>query len=498
MKLTFETNSKRAVKAKAKVKSEINSATLLNSDESWLTKYYPSNLSEVSVAVNHAYRSKVRDWLQSACLAHAAQDSTPRFKPQILALCGPSGCGKSTLVEVLCKEMDIDIVVWHDEMWDADASSSLYSDRQFASHGDKLFAGNNNRQDSREDRMNNAEQMESFVLQSKYPKLVYTSKTGPKPIASDSANSISNVVTTNQMSDAENSSTSVLDCPWRRVILVHDPPHMMADIDHRTNLNSHSSRQLQLMGELMAKFRDPVVLIVSDVGDKDQLHYAENRCLPRSVRSQVALTGVYQSRCTVLNTIKVLEMIADKERLKDVPRALLEGIAESSNGDLRHSVLQLQFLAQSSGPMLNPIFGKVTEQNGNELYGKFDFSFSGSSLCMKTGDGGRDEDEEKEAPRIGKRKRGETNKAAASSKPRSMIVRGEDQDGCVLDMFAPVGGGTARVERRDSHYSGLHAVSKICHAACDKLDALPFDCDQVVYRSELDLELLIPFVQVSS
>jgi ABC-type phosphate transport system ATPase subunit len=63
-------------------------------------------------------------WLTQSCKAHAEQDEVRNFRPKVLALCGPSGCAKSTLVEVLCKELDIDVVVWHDEMWEAEASSS--------------------------------------------------------------------------------------------------------------------------------------------------------------------------------------------------------------------------------------------------------------------------------------------------------------------------------------------------------------------------------------
>lgn len=41
--------------------------------------------------------------------------------PSILALCGMSGCCKSSLVELLCREMTVQVHEWSDDCWEGDA-----------------------------------------------------------------------------------------------------------------------------------------------------------------------------------------------------------------------------------------------------------------------------------------------------------------------------------------------------------------------------------------
>ena len=40
------------------------------------------------------------------------------------------------------------------------------------------------------------------------------------------------------------------------------------------------------MASLLGTFRDPVILIISDVCGKDDAHYSSERCLPPEVRSR--------------------------------------------------------------------------------------------------------------------------------------------------------------------------------------------------------------------
>ena len=43
----------------------------------------------------------------------------PLGKTQVLLLCGNSGCGKSTAVELLLKDLKVDVKVWSEDSWDA-------------------------------------------------------------------------------------------------------------------------------------------------------------------------------------------------------------------------------------------------------------------------------------------------------------------------------------------------------------------------------------------
>lgn len=45
--------------------------------------------------------------------------------PPVLALCGNSGCGKSTTVELICREIGVEVLSWSEDSWDVDSSASI-------------------------------------------------------------------------------------------------------------------------------------------------------------------------------------------------------------------------------------------------------------------------------------------------------------------------------------------------------------------------------------
>lgn len=485
------------------------------SSESWLTKQHPRSLEDVKMGVHWSYENRVREWLIRACRAHAEQAETRDFRPHVLALCGPSGCGKSTLVEVLCKELDFDIVVWHDDMWEFQSSGGGGA-REIGGVGFEGRGGQGGRDWERgtarlslEERRTKTEEMESFVLQSKYPKLmlhrgtVSAGASAGGPAGSASGGSAASNVVHASKSKSRNSDSFLP--AFRRIILIHDPPNLLADQAHgQSYASSHYAKQQQRLGELLTSFSDPVVLIVSDVGGKDDVMYAKKRCLPASVQNLVKLEDIYQAGSTPKNLLKVLSAILAKEKLHDVPNSLLEGIAESSGGDIRHAVLQLEYVVRSFG-------------SGGET------SFAKSSLCASViggyedgagadGQGGGGMSSSGHSGAGSKRKDAPGIKLPnpSDSHPRVQLVRGEDSDGALLDMTAAAataagshsqesgGGGVGkpRIERRDARYSSLTSAGKLVRAALDGQGQLAFDIDQVVYKSELEPELLIPFVQV--
>jgi hypothetical protein len=82
-----------------------------------------------------------------------------------------------------------------------------------------------------------------------------------------------------------------------RIILMHDPPHLMMQgmITSSSSSSSDWSRNggaaaasTEALGMLIASFRDPVVIIVSDVSGKDDFFFASERCLPPTVRDRYA------------------------------------------------------------------------------------------------------------------------------------------------------------------------------------------------------------------
>lgn len=83
----------------------------------WIDKYQPKSVNDLKI--HHSKLKSLRNWL----------DLTSRFNgrsqlPPIIVLYGVSGSGKSSAVELICKEMEIGISQWSDEMWEADFKGS--------------------------------------------------------------------------------------------------------------------------------------------------------------------------------------------------------------------------------------------------------------------------------------------------------------------------------------------------------------------------------------
>ena len=327
----------------------------------WTEKHNPSSLKEVSV--HHSYVKNLRDWLTRASAAHREFGHKPSFCPFVLALCGPSGCGKSTLVTELCKEMDVELVEWVDDMLENDTNA-----RQQAYEASTLFAGGRSwdndyfRSDEYggsiyEHSCRKEDQMESFARSSAYPTLQLTTFTsgdadkarkssqnknknkrgsentkaekskkralngaGQKKIKKKSKGSSSRVAfdsdddflgsssgeekednednEENEENEEKEEQIREAEKSRNRVVLMHDLPQVGSD-----------EQGHQQQGAFIASFRHPVILIVSDVGGKDDMSYAVRDLVPPSVRGRVAFESIYQGAATDALISKALNRV---------------------------------------------------------------------------------------------------------------------------------------------------------------------------------------------
>ena len=62
--------------------------------------------------------------------------------PHVLVLLGGSGCAKSTLVELLCKDMGIQIIQWNSDMWESDSVAGFKAYSSNLSEPDNRAASN--------------------------------------------------------------------------------------------------------------------------------------------------------------------------------------------------------------------------------------------------------------------------------------------------------------------------------------------------------------------
>jgi hypothetical protein len=254
-----------------------------------------------------------------------------------------------------------------------------------------------------------------------------------------------------------------------KVILMHSPPFQDA---------ANADRP----GSLFRSFLHPVIVIVSDVGGADDMQFSADRALRLTAEDKACIDfkAIYCTPITPLKVQKVLNKILDNEldayyrsmsrhrgrygsgsvvrgvsssssssglaRGAGAPRRPspeeVQSIAEGCCGDLRHAIIQLQFIchqefisargpgvaarSMARGPSLNALLGSAPCANSTAI----------SQIVV----------------------------------PSSSI-------------------------KRDTSYSSLHGVAKLLHAKLDQRGFMKFDSDLVMERSEFPIDMSLSFLQ---
>jgi len=262
------------------------------SSSSWLDLYKPSTSKDLVI-----HSTKVRDltnWLKEALKHHhiyntssssGGNDSSNNdsddddderaqreqilrdFKPYVLVLAGRSGVGKSSSVEVLCKELDISVREWNEEMYETNSGSSGSS----SSMSSGMSGGGSSMVDK----------FEEFAVQSRYAPLSLSSSSGSSGSGSDGRGSgKSKSVSNKKQRISSNSGISAGSGSDRHIVLMHDPPTTT------TTTSSSNSNTLHLT-QLLSSFGAPLIIIASNCGERDNFKYTAESVLPVNVRSGV-------------------------------------------------------------------------------------------------------------------------------------------------------------------------------------------------------------------
>ncbi len=499
----------------------------------WPERFKPTTVKELEMGVNYTYTRRLKDWINKALRAHAESRDTPGFRPHVLALCGVSGCGKSTMVEVLCREMKVKVMEWTEDEWDMDlkenATVSYSAGRRGRFVGDnyKYSSANDAYGDSEvsryESRLDELNDLERFVRQSAYPQLSLTgagsssAKAGggtttamhPRKKAKGLGKAGNSTVLVDDsdfefddpsprkgkglskrkkglppkktVEDSDDDNDGGRDGKKPRIVLMHDLPHLMASYSNArsggasfgtdSGGDARNVEKAEALAALFPSFRDPVIMIVSDVSEKDDVEFAKRRFMPEKVRHMVELETIYQNKATTLNIAKTLRRILScsenkntrkvlQERLsaapgqKSVENFLLE-LSESCLGDLRHAVLQLSFIsAVQEAEVQEDEEGMVEVKTGSaDAEAVIDLTQSDHSDDEGGGTG---------------RRKGNQHKPVVDVK-----------DG----------------RERDLSYSSLHSIAKICNASLDSLARFLFDVDTVLASSTMEAEMMFSFIQ---
>ena len=204
-------------------------------EDLWLDKHAPTTIKEL--AMHGRKVNDIKSWIERALTAHdQAQRSAEGlmgFRPFVLALCGGSGCCKSTAVEVVCRELDVQLKRWTDDSWEAEAATRFGQIRLGVgmnhprTNGDSQ--GNEGYQSYAAQR---EEELSDFALRSAYPTVALTRKT-PAPPPTPSSHTTTTTTTTTS------SSSSRASKPVSNQITLQSPPPPV-ETTKRRKLNENS------------------------------------------------------------------------------------------------------------------------------------------------------------------------------------------------------------------------------------------------------------------
>ena len=204
-------------------------------EDLWLDKHAPTSLKELAMHVRKV--NDIKSWIERALAAHdQAQRSAEGlmgFRPFVLALCGGSGCCKSTAIDVICRELDVQVKRWTDDSWEAEASTRFGLMRLGVGMN---HTGGHANSDSQEHEgyqsyaAQREEELSDFALRSAYPTVGLTRK-APAPPPTPSSRTTSTTTT------VSSSSRATKPMPSQVTLRMSPPPVEMAK---RRKLNENS------------------------------------------------------------------------------------------------------------------------------------------------------------------------------------------------------------------------------------------------------------------
>ena len=97
-----------------------------------------------------------------------------------------------------------------------------------------------------------------------------------------------------------------------RIVLMHDLPHLMASYSNArsggasfgtdSGGDARNAEKAEALARLLPSFRDPVIMIVSDVSERDDVEFAKRRFMPETARNRVELETIYQNKQQILTS----------------------------------------------------------------------------------------------------------------------------------------------------------------------------------------------------
>jgi len=261
-------------------------------------KYAPRSTDELTTCVYAPTVKRVREWVDAAVAPVAG---SPRKR--LLVLCGAPGIGKSTIVDVVCAELAVEVLRWHDTFGStAYESFSAESDYRQAPYESQLS------------------QWQQFIQNSKFASL----DTRRAPATPQT-----------QQSWLKGPAAPV--AARRRAVLLLDeiPDPIRFKDDLRETLEG-------LAGDDDVA---PAILVWSEgIAEKAEAKYVVTKALGcAGLLESASVECIECNDITEAKTVKLLEAILAAEGASSVGRPQMEQIATEAGGDVRRAISLLEF-----------------------------------------------------------------------------------------------------------------------------------------------------------
>eukprot|EP00112_Aurelia_sp_Birch-Aquarium-sp1_P012789 Seg2695.4 transcript_id=Seg2695.4/GoldUCD/mRNA.D3Y31 product="Cell cycle checkpoint protein RAD17" protein_id=Seg2695.4/GoldUCD/D3Y31 len=286
-----QSNSKRSVKRKHSEKpfqkqgpasQNQDLPNLKISALPWSEKYQPTK--EIDLAVHKKKVADVKNWL----LTHLTASKNQNYG-NILVLTGPAGSGKSATIDVLSRDLDIELQEWNTPVSSTHEEYATWKDFRILST------------DSQK------KQFQDFLLRAnKYPTLSISGK---------------------------GSSSSVAG---KKIVLVEDIPNVF----YRNTRDFHD-----ILRQFQATSRNPLVFIISDSYVGESSLYT---LFPKKIQIELKITCMSFNSIANTSVMKTMTKIVNTESqnrrdFKIPKKDTLDLLAASSAGDIRACINSLQF-----------------------------------------------------------------------------------------------------------------------------------------------------------